>query len=42
MTGTCRSVTTPQFIALAQQLSGRDLGAFFDTWLHQPGKPATW
>jgi hypothetical protein len=36
------NVTTPQFIALAEQVSGRDLGAFFDTWLYQPGKPESW
>jgi aminopeptidase N len=36
------NVTTPQFIALAEQVSGRDLDAFFDTWLYQKGKPASW
>jgi aminopeptidase N len=36
------NVTTPQFVALAQQISGRDLTQFFDTWLYQPGKPASW
>ena len=36
------NVTTPQFIALAQQLSGRDLTQFFDVWLYQPGKPLSW
>ena len=34
------NVTTAQFIALAEQISGQDLGAFFDEWLYQPGKPA--
>ena len=34
------NVTTPQFVALAEQISGQDLGAFFDGWLYQPGKPA--
>ncbi|HEY5143566.1 MAG TPA: M1 family metallopeptidase [Solirubrobacteraceae bacterium] len=34
------NVTTPDFIALAQRVSGQDLGAFFDTWLYQEGKPA--
>lgn len=34
------NVATPEFIALAQQVSGEDLAAFFDTWLYQPGKPA--
>jgi aminopeptidase N len=37
-----KNVTTPQFIALAERLSGRDLTQFFDTWLYQPGKPASW
>ena len=37
-----KNVTTPQFIALAEQVSGRDLGACFDTWLYQPGKPTSW
>ena len=36
------NVTTPQFIGLAQQLSGQDLTRFFDTWLYQPGKPSSW
>lgn len=34
------NVSTPEFIALAEQVSGQDLGAFFDMWLYQPGKPA--
>jgi aminopeptidase N len=34
------NVSTPEFIALAQKVSGQNLGAFFDTWLYQPGKPA--
>ena len=36
------NVTTPQFITLAEQQSGLDLGAFFQTWLYQPGKPTSW
>ena len=36
------SVTTPQFIALAQQESGMDLTAFFQAWLYQAGKPTNW
>ncbi|WP_113704813.1 M1 family metallopeptidase [Nonomuraea lactucae] len=32
--------TTPQFVALAERLSGKDLSALFDTWLYQPTKPA--
>jgi aminopeptidase N len=34
------NVSTSEFIALAEQVSGQDLGAFFDMWLYQPGKPA--
>ena len=34
------NATTAQFVALAEQESGQDLGAFFDEWLYQPGKPA--
>lgn len=30
------SVTTGDFIALAGEVSGRDLGAFFDAWLYDP------
>jgi aminopeptidase N len=36
------NVTTPEFIALAEQLSGMDLGHFFDVWLYQPEKPTSW
>ena len=32
--------STAQFIALAEHLSGRDLGAFFTTWLYTASKPA--
>ncbi len=31
--------TTQEFIRLSERLSGRDLGAFFDTWLFTPSKP---
>lgn len=34
------NVTTPQFIALAERISGQDLGDFFQTWLFAPAKPA--
>jgi aminopeptidase N len=30
---------TAQFIALAERISGRDLGAFFQAWLYTPRKP---
>jgi aminopeptidase N len=36
------NVTTGQFIALSEQLSGMDLDNFFDVWLYQPDKPVTW
>jgi len=36
------NVTTAQFITLAEQLSGMDLGHFFDVWLYQPDKPTSW
>ena len=36
------NVTTAQFIALAEQTSGMDLGHFFDVWLNQPQKPTSW
>ncbi|GAA0387186.1 M1 family metallopeptidase [Microbispora corallina] len=32
-------VTTADFVGLAERLSGRDLGAFFDAWLYRTGKP---
>lgn len=33
------SVTTPQFVALAERISGRDLGSLFHDWLDVAGKP---
>ena len=33
------NVTTAEFIALAERISGQDLDAFFTTWLFTPGKP---
>ena len=36
------TVTTPQFIALAEQMSGMDLDDFFHVWLYEPGKPLVW
>jgi aminopeptidase N len=32
--------TTPQFIALAERVSGRQLDALFQTWLFTPSRPA--
>jgi aminopeptidase N len=36
------NVTTAQFVALAEQVSGLDLDHFFDVWLYQPDKPTSW
>jgi aminopeptidase N len=36
------NASTPQFIALAKQVSGEDLDAFFTTWLYTARKPKTW
>ena len=33
------NVTTPQFITLAERISGQDLDDFFQTWLFTPAKP---
>jgi hypothetical protein len=33
-------VSTAQIVALASEVSGRDLDAFFSAWLLEPGKPA--
>jgi aminopeptidase N len=33
------NATTAQFIALAEELSGKDLGKLFTTWLFTPGRP---
>ncbi|HSU35691.1 MAG TPA: M1 family aminopeptidase [Propionibacteriaceae bacterium] len=33
------NVTTAEFQALAEQVSGEDLNAFFETWLFTPSKP---
>jgi aminopeptidase N len=36
------NVTTSEFIALSEQVSGMDLDHFFDVWLFQPEKPTSW
>lgn len=36
------NVTTAQFIALSEQITGVDLTEFFDIWLYTPGKPTAW
>ena len=33
------NVTTADFIAVAEEVSGRDLGVFFDAWLYDPKVP---
>jgi aminopeptidase N len=35
----CGNATTRQFIALAEEMSGRSLDHFFHVWLYRPGKP---
>ena len=37
--GRADNVTTDEFIALAEKLSGQDLGAFFETWLYTDAYP---
>ena len=34
------NVTTAEFIAHAERIAGRDLGALFTAWLYTPSKPA--
>ncbi len=36
------NATTADFVALAEQISGQQLDAFFNTWLYTPGKPTSW
>jgi aminopeptidase N len=36
------NVTTADFIALSEKVSGADLDAFFTTWLYTAGKPTAW
>ena len=35
------NVTTADFVALSERVSGKNLQSFFQTWLHMPGKPAS-
>jgi aminopeptidase N len=34
------NATTAQFEALAEKISGQDLGSLFQTWLYTTGRPA--
>ena len=36
------NVSTPLFVALAEQVSGMQLDNFFDVWLYRPEKPTSW
>jgi aminopeptidase N len=36
------TITTREFIRLAEKESGQHLGHFFDVWLYQPVKPTSW
>jgi aminopeptidase N len=36
------NASTQQFIALAEEISGQDLRAFFTTWLYTARKPRSW
>jgi hypothetical protein len=36
-----QNVSTPQFIELAERISGQQLGDLFDTWLYSTTKPVT-
>ncbi|UOQ88653.1 M1 family metallopeptidase [Agromyces endophyticus] len=36
------TATTADFTALAEEVSGTQLDAFFQTWLYAPEKPTTW
>lgn len=36
------TATTEDFEAHYAEVAGQDLGAFFDTWLREPSKPADW
>ena len=36
------NVTTAEFVALAERISGMQLDRFFQVWLYEPGKPTSW
>ncbi|HEU4491190.1 MAG TPA: M1 family metallopeptidase [Jiangellales bacterium] len=36
------TATTEDFIAMYEEVSGQELGVFFDVWLYTPEKPTAW
>ena len=36
------NVSTADLVALAEEVSGQDVGAFFTVWIDTPGKPVSW
>jgi aminopeptidase N len=36
------NVSSADLVALAEEVGGQDLGAFFTTWIDTPGKPVSW
>ncbi len=36
------TATTEDFIDVYEDVSGQDLGGFFDVWLREPVKPTSW
>jgi aminopeptidase N len=36
------NASTADFIALAEEISGQELDAFFQTWIYTPEKPTSW
>jgi aminopeptidase N len=36
------NVTTADFIALAERITGQQLDRFFDVWLFEEGRPTSW
>ena len=36
------TATTADFIALSEEISGQDLGSFFQVWAYDPPKPTSW
>jgi aminopeptidase N len=36
------NVSTPDLVAMAERISGRQLDRLFRVWLYTPGKPGSW